>query len=159
RAGPLLAKSAPLGVDSSPPRPATDTESARAMDSDLLERALQASRTEDRSVNGSPLTQRFAAPSPPVPANPAVWFAMLQGKQTGPLTRAELEVRANDGELGPRTYIWCEGMDRWQRAKDVLELGEMIPQMPAPPVRPRAISSNSSAAAAQAGSGNPQRLP
>src|SRR5439155_1303874 len=102
------------------------------MDSDLLERALQASRTEDRSVNGSPLTQRFAAPSPPVPANPAVWFAMLQGKQTGPLTRAELEVRANEGELGPRTYIWCEGMDSWQRAKDVLELAEMFPPLPPP---------------------------
>ena len=158
-ADPLLSKSPPRVVESAPPRPATDTESTRAMDSDLLERALQASRTEDGSVNGSPLTQRFAAPSPPVPANPAVWFAMLQGKQTGPLTRAELEVRANEGELGPRTYIWCEGMDSWQRAKDVLELAEMFPPLPAPPVRPRAISSNSSAAAAQAGSGNPQRLP
>jgi len=158
-ADPLLSKAPPRVVESAPPRPATDTESTRAMDSDLLERALQASRTEDGSVNGSPLTQRFAAPSPPVPANPAVWFAMLQGKQTGPLTRAEVEVRANDGELGPRTYIWCEGMDSWQRAKDVLELAEMFPPLPAPQVRPPAISSNSSAAAAQAGPGNSQRLP
>jgi len=158
-ADPLLSKTPPRVVESAPPQPATDTESTRAMDSDLLERALQASRTEDGSVNGSPLTQRFAAPSPPVPANPAVWFAMLQGKQTGPLTRAEVEVRANDGELGPRTYIWCEGMDSWQRAKDVLELAEMFPPLPAPQVRPPAISSNSSAAAAQAGPGNSQRLP
>jgi len=158
-ADPLLSKTPPRVVESAPPQPATDTESTRAMDSDLLDRALQASRTEDRSVNGSPPTQRFAAPSPPVPANPAVWFAMLQGKQTGPLTRPELEVRANEGELGPRTYIWCEGMDSWQRAKDVLELVEMFPPLPAPPVRRPAISSNSSAAAAQVGPGNPQRLP
>ena len=158
-ADPLLSKTPPRVVESAPPQPATDTESTRAMDSDLLDRALQASRTEDRSVNGSPPTQRFAAPSPPVPANPAVWFAMLQGKQTGPLTRPELEVRANEGELGPRTYIWCEGMDSWQRAKDVLELAEMFPPLPAPQVRPPAISSNSSAAAAQVSPGNPQRLP
>ena len=155
-ADPLLSKSPPRVVESAPPRPATDTESTRAMDSDLLERALQASRTEDGSVNGSPLTQRFAAPSPPVPANPAVWFAMLQGKQTGPLTRAELEVRANEGELGPRTYIWCEGMDSWQRAKDVLELAEMFPPLPASPARSPARSSKSPAAAAQPRLANPQ---
>ena len=103
-ADPLLSKTPPRVVESAPPQPATDTESTRAMDSDLLDRALQASRTEDRSVNGSPPTQRFAAPSPPVPANPAVWFAMLQGKQTGPLTRADLQsvasVRSVHGEAG-----------------------------------------------------------
>ncbi|TMB14917.1 MAG: AgmX/PglI C-terminal domain-containing protein, partial [Deltaproteobacteria bacterium] len=49
--------------------------------------------------------------------------------------------------------------DSWQRAKDVLELAEMFPPLPAPPVRPPAISSNSSDAAAQAGPGNSQRLP
>jgi predicted Zn finger-like uncharacterized protein len=158
-ADPLLSKSPPRVVESAPRRPATDTDSTRAMDSDLLEKALQASKAEDGTVNGSPLTQRFAAPSPPVPANPAVWFAMLQGKQTGPLTRADLEVRANEGELGPRTYIWCEGMDSWQRAKDVLELAEMFPPLPAPPVRAPAVPSSSSAAAAQAGPGNPHRPP
>jgi predicted Zn finger-like uncharacterized protein len=158
-ADPLLSNSPPRVVEPAPPRPATDTESTRAMDRDLLERALQASRAEDGSVNGSPLTQRFAAPSPPVPANPAVWFAMLQGKQTGPLTRAELEVRANQGDLGPRTYVWCEGMDSWQHAKEVLELADMFPPLPAPPSRPPSISSNSSASPAQAGPGSPQRPP
>src|SRR5207245_1676878 len=87
-ADPLLSKAPPRVVESAPPRPATDTESTRAMDGDLLERALQASRTEDG-----------------------------------------------------------------------LELAEMFPPLPAPQVRPPAISSNSSAAAAQAGPGNSQRLP
>src|SRR5438105_3165325 len=108
--------------------PASDTESTRAMDSDVLEKALRASRADDTVQNGSPPTQRFAAPPPAVPPDPAVWFAMLQGKQTGPLTRTDLEVRADDGELGPRTYVWCEGMDSWQRAKDVLELAPLFPQ-------------------------------
>ena len=152
---PLFSASAPRVVEAAPAWPASDTESTRAMDNDVLERALQASRAEDGSANGSPLTQRFAAPAAPVPANPAVWFAMLQGKQTGPLTRAELEARADEGEVGPRTYIWCEGMESWQRAQEVLELTEMFPPLPASPARSPARSSKSPAAAAQPRLANP----
>ena len=156
---PLFSASPPRVIEAAPTGPASDTESTRAMDDDVLERALQASRAGDGSANGSPLTQRFAAPAAPLPANPAVWFAMLQGKQTGPLTRAELETRANEGEVGPRTYIWCEGMESWQRAQEVLELTEMFPPLPAPPARSPARSSKSSAAAAQPRPANPQPLP
>src|SRR5256885_12261787 len=87
---PLFSASPPRVVEAAPAWPASDTETTRVMDDDVLERSLQASRAGDGSANGSPLTQRFAAPAAPLPANPAVWFAMLQGKQTGPLTRAEL---------------------------------------------------------------------
>ena len=153
---PLFSASPPRVVEAAPAGPASDTESTRAMDDDVLERALQASRAGDGSANGSPLTQRFAAPAAPVPANPAVWFAMLQGKQTGPLTRAELEARADEGEVGPRTYIWCEGMESWQRAQEVLELTEMFPPLPASPARSPARSSKSPAAAAQPRLANPQ---
>jgi len=153
---PLFSASPPRVVEAAPAGPASDTESTRAMDDDVLERALQASRAGDGSANGSPLTQRFAAPAAPLPANPAVWFAMLQGKQTGPLTRAELEARADEGEVGPRTYIWCEGMESWQRAQEVLELAEMFPPLPASPARSPARSSKSPAAAAQPRLANPQ---
>jgi predicted Zn finger-like uncharacterized protein len=165
RCGAKIAVADP-SFERSPPRvvepsaagpPVSDTDPTRAMESEGLEKALQRLATGGESANGSPPTQRFAAPSPPVPVNPAVWFAMLQGKQTGPLTRAELEERANEGELGPRTYVWCEGMDSWQRAKDVLELVEMFPTLPAkeearpapprptPPVVPLAPTSESAA--------------
>src|SRR5207237_4951176 len=136
-ADPLLSKSPPR-VIAPPPSPAplrdtdSDTESTRAMDSDVLEKALRASRADDSVQNGSPPTQRFAAPPPAVPPDPAVWFAMLQGKQTGPLTRTDLETRADEGELGPRTYVWCEGMDSWQRAKDVIEVVALFRQLPGP---------------------------
>jgi len=153
---PLFSASPPRVIEAAPTGPASDTESTRAMDDDVLERALQASRAGDGSANGSPLTQRFAAPAAPLPANPAVWFAMLQGKQTGPLTRAELEARADEGEVGPRTYIWCEGMESWQRAQEVLELAEMFPPLPASPARSPARSSKSPAAAAQPRLANPQ---
>ena len=153
---PLFSASPPRVVEAAPAWPASDTETTRVMDDDVLERSLQASRAGDGSANGSPLTQRFAAPAAPLPANPAVWFAMLQGKQTGPLTRAELEARADEGEVGPRTYIWCEGMESWQRAQEVLELAEMFPPLPASPARSPARSSKSPAAAAQPRLANPQ---
>ena len=142
-ADPLLSRSPPRMIappPSSSPAPAplhdTDTESTRAMDSDVLEKAIRASRGDDSVQNGSPPTQRFAAPPPAIPSDPAVWFAVLHGKQTGPLTRTELELRADEGELGPRTYVWCEGMDAWQRAKDVLELAALFPELPGPTPAP-----------------------
>src|SRR5439155_981980 len=143
-ADPLISKSPPRVIAPGPassPRaesvPDIDTESTRAMDSDVLERALRASRRDDIQ-NGSPPTQRFAAPPPAIPPDPAVWFAMLHGKQTGPMTRTDLEIRADEGELGPRTYVWCEGMDSWQRAKDVIELVPLFPQLPGPTPLPMA---------------------
>jgi len=104
----------------------TDVEITRAMESEVLERALQASAVDAPPSNGAP--QRAAPVA--VPADGAVWFAMLHGRQTGPLTRGELEARANEGEVGPRTYLWREGMDSWQRARDVAELGPIFPEFP-----------------------------
>jgi predicted Zn finger-like uncharacterized protein len=113
-----------------PERPATDDESTRAMDSDLLERALRASKADDAQQNGAPPTQKLHFPGPAVPLDGPIWYAMLRGKQTGPVTREDLEERANDGELGPRTYLWRDGMDAWQHAKDIPELSDLFPQLP-----------------------------
>ena len=111
-------------------RPTTDDESTRAMDSDLLERALRASKADDAQHNGAAATQKLHFPGPAVPLDGPIWYAMLRGKQTGPVTREDLEARANDGELGPRTYLWREGMDAWQHAKDIPELWDLFPQLP-----------------------------
>src|SRR5207248_660698 len=89
-----------------------------------------------------------AAPSKPAPAptpvaaasDEAIWFAMLHGKQTGPTTVAELTARTNDGTVGPRTYLWKDGMDAWQRAKDLAGLESLFPQLPPPPNPPPPIA-------------------
>src|SRR5882762_1212867 len=47
-----------------PERPATDDESTRAMDSDLLERALRASRADAAQQNGAPPTQKLHITGP-----------------------------------------------------------------------------------------------
>ena len=125
-AAPSAAPAAGTGPQPAGDGKGTDVEITRAMESEVLERALQASAVDAAPQNGA------AAPHAPVaaPADAAIWFAMLHGRQTGPLTRAELETRASEGEVGPRTYLWREGMDSWQRARDVAELGRTFPQFP-----------------------------
>jgi len=50
------------------------------------------------------------------------WFAMIKGRQTGPLLARDLAGRFKAGEIGRRTYVWREGMADWKRAEDVAEL-------------------------------------
>ncbi len=131
----------------------SDTESTRAMDSDMLEKALQASKREEAPAPTSPGGAAAQAPRAPGkdslrPAAPSrdpapqrdlpVWFAMLGGKQTGPATRAEIALKIAQGAVGPRTYLWKDGMAAWTRAKDVAEVAaEVVAQgapQPDPPV-------------------------
>jgi len=148
-ADPLLANSAPRVVErpssqgamrvSPRPEPArqqTDDESTRAMDREVLERALEASKADDRSQNGVSAAAKHHLAPPVAPPADVEWFAMIRGKQAGPLTREELIARANDGNVGPRTYLWREGMDAWQRAANVQELSGMFPRVPQAPTRP-----------------------
>src|SRR5439155_23727134 len=80
-ADPLLSKSPPRVIAPGPassPRaesvPDSGTESTRAMDRDVLERALRAP-PRDGIQNGAPPTQGCPAPRPPSPPDPAVWLA------------------------------------------------------------------------------------
>jgi predicted Zn finger-like uncharacterized protein len=50
------------------------------------------------------------------------WFAMIKGRQTGPLLSRDLAGRFKAGAIGRRTYVWREGMADWKRAEDVAEL-------------------------------------
>ena len=128
----------------SAPRRETDTESTRAMDSEVLEKALRASKAGDAAPRAAAvLAPRSEPPPPPPPAretpaprDPAVWFAMIHGKQLGPITRAELGLKASAGQVGPRTYLWKEGMESWIRAKDVPELVPFFAAPPTPPPPP-----------------------
>ncbi|MFL5311525.1 MAG: GYF domain-containing protein [Myxococcales bacterium] len=121
------------------PRRETDAESTRAMDTEVLEKALRASKAED----AAPRARAVPADPPPPPAretplprDPAIWFAMIHGEQLGPITRAELGLKASAGQVGPRTYLWKEGMESWIRAKDVPELVPFFAAPPRPPPPP-----------------------
>lgn len=72
-----------------------------------------------------------------------IWYALRRGEQLGPMPREELAARVAAAELGPRTYVWREGMEDWQRLERVSELADLLgapapAEPPAPPVEPPA---------------------
>jgi predicted Zn finger-like uncharacterized protein len=136
---PKVATSSPAGPIRNAPAPKpTDTESTRAMDSEVLERALRASKEEEGTQRAAP--PRTVPPPPPPRETPArnqpIWFAMIQGQQIGPITAADLGRKAKAGEIAPRTYLWKEGMASWMRAKDIQEVVSAFAAPPAPPPAP-----------------------
>src|SRR5438270_6269238 len=63
----------------STPRRETDTESTRSMDSEVLEKALRASKADGAAPRAVPARRSEPPPPPPretpLPRDPAVWFA------------------------------------------------------------------------------------
>ena len=148
----------PIARAPAPARP-SDTESTRAMDSEVLEKALRASKAPDAAPPQA-APPRSAPPPPPPRETPAPrdapsWFAMIQGKQVGPMSHAEIALKASAGQVGPRTYLWKEGMDSWIRAKDVPGLVPLFAAPPTPPPPPR----DEAAAPARKAGGERAELP
>lgn len=52
----------------------------------------------------------------------AVWYVVIDGQQTGPLTFAEVQGHAGDGALDAQTFAWREGMDDWLPIADIPDL-------------------------------------
>jgi len=65
---------------------------------------------------------------------------MLHGKQAGPMSLKDLAARTDEGAVGPRTYLWKDGMDAWHRAKDLPELQQLFPGLPEAPLPPPPIA-------------------
>jgi predicted Zn finger-like uncharacterized protein len=87
---------------------------------------------------------RSSPPSGRVVEQP-IWFAMVAGQQEGPFGAGELARRVRGGAIGPRTYVWKEGMPAWQRCGEVPELAVLFGS------RPPLASSPRPAATAAAG--------
>jgi predicted Zn finger-like uncharacterized protein len=106
----------------------------------------------------------MAAAAPPEPDPASAWYAMVGGKQVGPLEPREFERKTQSGEISLRTYVWKPGMGDWKRASDVPELASLFsstsagatatgPVQAAAPSRPQrdvALANESPAPAAQA---------
>lgn len=54
------------------------------------------------------------------------WFAMVKGKQIGPLDLKGMEAKVKAGEVSLRTYLWRQGMADWKRAADVPEVSSVF---------------------------------
>lgn len=60
-----------------------------------------------------------AAPVPDAPALSAeAWFYLAEGKETGPVSREQLEGLLATGRLSPATFVWRTGMSERSRADE-----------------------------------------
>ncbi len=81
----------------------------------------------------------------PVPANLEIagveWYVAIDGVQHGPYAFAELVAKLQNREVIGRHYVWHDGMDNWQRVRDVADLADYIsaPKKKPPPPPPVSI--------------------
>ena len=72
------------------------------------------------------------APPPPPPVE-HVWHIAVDGKTTGPFSKARLGRMVTEGGLNRESYVWTQGQDGWKKAEDVTELAQLFTVMPPPP--------------------------
>ena len=61
-----------------------------------------------------------------MPRDQTVWFAMIDGREAGPMTRGEFALRMANDVVSEETFVWREGMSEWLPASDVRELAPMF---------------------------------
>ncbi len=62
-----------------------------------------------------------------------VWFYADGGKQLGPCSEAQLGELIASGAVTGETYVWTDGMENWQHARDIPGLMSSRPRPPGPP--------------------------
>lgn len=69
-----------------------------------------------------PAAARPGETPPPIPPEAqahAVWYAVIDGEQVGPMTEDALLARLDRGEIDASTLIWRSGMAQWQAVADI----------------------------------------
>jgi membrane protease subunit (stomatin/prohibitin family) len=77
-------------------------------------------------------TQAAEPPAPPPPAE-RLWHVAERGETRGPFNRTALAEMAGRGAFTRDTYVWTEGQDGWQHARDVPDLARLFAAQPPPP--------------------------
>ena len=52
-------------------------------------------------------------------SDPARWYVLVEGEQRGPYDLDHVRQRVLDGSVGPRTWVWADGMPEWRVAARV----------------------------------------
>src|SRR5437764_10077867 len=61
-----------------------------------------------------------------MPRDQTVWFAMIDGTESGPMTRGEFALRMAADRVNEETFVWKEGMSEWLPAARVRDLAPMF---------------------------------
>ncbi len=81
------------------------------------------------------------------------WYYAHDGAKKGPVSRNDLQLALNLGEIDRQTLVWCEGMTQWQALESVEDLQPLLEQVPPPlPDSPPPLPAPESASPAAADS-------
>lgn len=83
-----------------------------------LHRTLALSAVAAFVAGAMPPLALAAGNPPPIPAEAqedAVWFAVIDGQQVGPLTEGAIVRRMEEGSIRPDTLVWRDGMASWTK--------------------------------------------
>lgn len=72
---------------------------------------------------------------PPIPGSP-VYFAVIDGKQSGPFDQQTLAAQISSGKLTAQTLMWTHGMASWVPAAQIPALAAILADVP-PPIPPQ----------------------
>ena len=62
-----------------------------------------------------------------------VYYAMIEGKQSGPYCETELARLINEKKLTKETYIWFTGINEWIKAENIPTIIRLVALVPPPP--------------------------
>jgi hypothetical protein len=66
----------------------------------------------------------------------AVWFVIIEGQQSGPMSRAEVGLEWATGTIAGGNLVWKQGMRGWLPAAEVPELSSIFQPPPPKPTPP-----------------------
>jgi membrane protease subunit (stomatin/prohibitin family) len=86
---------------------------------------------------GGGMNSPAASQPPPVQGPPPIpqavsFYAVVDGKQSGPFDEAALQSHVQSGQIGRQTLVWKQGMPAWTPAGQVTELGSLFAAVPPP---------------------------
>jgi hypothetical protein len=58
------------------------------------------------------------------------WWYVSNNQRKGPIDEGELRRLLIDGTLSPNSFVWKEGMEKWQPAQQIDELTSVLSSLP-----------------------------
>jgi predicted Zn finger-like uncharacterized protein len=129
------AASAARPSPTAPPRPTPAAPPRPTTSSSLPAAKSIPSRPSAPSPLRSSLSPRAEEPKKPATNASALlnatetgWYAGVRDVPVGPLTRSELAIKIEAGDITPDSLVWREGLNDWRPLRDVEELGDLLRQ-------------------------------
>ena len=86
-------------------------------------------QVHDRAIGidtTAPLDELVTEGPPPLPGEQAIWFYLERTDQQGPVPISMLRRLWDERVIGPKTFVWRDGMVDWREVRDIPDLGEQL---------------------------------